>query len=236
MHFPGFAAYCVNCRLRREVCLCAGVQRANVDIRLIVVLHAVEALKMSNTGHLAKLVIPDCSVVTHGARGRAAVDLSELEETHAPDGAAWRTILFFPGLEANPLTAAAAAMLRAPTENGEATRLRIIIPDGTWSQARRMVKRVPALAALPRYILPASETLTAREAMRPRGNPEPYRVSTCEAIAAAFGALGETAAEAALFDVYDAAALRIALMRGKLPLKDHRHVLVGGDAGDVRSR
>ncbi len=227
MHFPKPSAFCVRCRFRREVCLCREAELLPVDVRLVVVLHAVEALKMSNTGHLAQLVIPDCKVLIHGSNGKEPVDLSELQETHAPDGRPWRTILFFPGLAAEPLTPAVAKSLRI----GEAvpSKLRIIIPDGTWSQARRMVKRIPELMALPRFILPATEAMASRVAMRPRGNLEPERVSTCEAIAAAFGALGEPACEAALFKVYDAAALRIALMRGRLPLAEHRHVLVPDD-------
>lgn len=188
---------------------------------MLVVLHEVEALKMSNTGHLAPLVLPDARIVLHGARGRAPADLAELRETHAPDGREWRTVMFFPGLGAQPLTDASVTALRAP-----GTKLRVVIPDGTWSQARRMVKRLPELASLPRVILPAVAPSIVRDALRPRGNPERARVSTCEAMATALGMLGEREAEAALFEVYDAAALRIALMRGKLHLAEHRDVLV----------
>ena len=208
------------------------------DVRLIVILHGVEARKMSNTGHYAKLVVPDCRVAIHGTRGGIPVDLKELEETHAADGRLWRTALFFPGLGAQAVTRDVATALRAPGSNDQPTRLRIVIPDGTWSQARRMVKRLPTLACLPRYVLPPSLTLNEREAMRPRGNPDLGRVSTCEAIAAVFGALGEVDAERALLDVYNAAALRIALMRGKMPLEPHRDILirtaVDGAAGDSK--
>ena len=89
-----------------------------------------------------------------------------------------------------------------------------------------MVKRIPALALLPRVSLPELATFASRESMRPRGNPALHRISTCEAMASALGLLGEPAAEAALYEVYDAAALRIALMRGRIPLAGHRHVLV----------
>ena len=220
MHFEA-AAFCIRCRFRREVCICAAARLVPSDVRLIVVIHGTEALKMSNTGHLAALVLPDAVLKIHGARARSPADLAELRETHAPDGRRWETVLFFPGLGARPLTAANAAELRAP-----GTRLRVVIPDGSWSQARRMVKRLPELAALPRLVLDTPKGSAGRDALRPRGNPEPARVSTCEAIAAAFGQLGEPAAEAALFEVYDAAALRIALMRGKRHLAPHREVLV----------
>lgn len=176
---------------------------------------------MSNTGHLASLVIPDAVVKIQGARGRLPADLGELHDSVAPDGRPWRTVLFFPGLGAQSLTPEYAQSLRSP-----ATRLRIVIPDGSWSQARRMVKRIPELSELPRIILPVASGSAARDRLRPRGNPDAARVSTCEAIAAAFGQLGDVDAEAALYGVYDAAALRIALMRGKRHLADHRDVLV----------
>jgi DTW domain-containing protein YfiP len=224
MHLPLPAAQCVACRLRREVCLCHEADLVDADLRLIVVLHAEESRRMSNTGHLATLVVRDSRIALHGWQNRPA-ELAELRETHAPDGRPWRTLLLYPGFAAAPLTPSYAAALRAPDASGARPRLRLVFPDGTWSQARRMVKRLPELAALPRAMLPASAHWDGREAMRPRGNPVASRVSTCEAIAAVLGAVGETRAEAALFRVYDAAALRIALMRGRLRLEGHRGVL-----------
>jgi DTW domain-containing protein YfiP len=220
MHFAHPRAYCLRCRFRREVCLCAATRQAAADLRLVVVLHAVEERKMSNTGHLAALVLPDARIAVHGRRDQA-VDLAELRETHAPDGRPWRSVLLFPGLGAEPLDARAVADLRAPDH-----KLRLVVPDGTWSQARRMVRRLPELAALPRYTIPFGAAWASRTALRPRGNPEPARVSTCEAIATAFGLLGEPDAEAALQEVYDAAALRIAMMRGKVLVGEHRDLIV----------
>ena len=195
-------------------------RRVVSDMRLIVVLHAVEERKMSNTGHLAALVLSNVRLAVHGRRSEA-VDLRELREEHAPDGRPWRNLLLFPGLGAQPLNSEAVAGLRADNH-----RLRIVVPDGTWSQARRMVKRLPELANLPRYAIPFGAAWASRVSLRPRGNPEPSRVSTCEAMATAFGLLGEPDAEQALQDIYDAAALRIALMRGKIHMADHRSVMV----------
>lgn len=225
MHLPDAKAYCIACRFRREVCLCGEARPVAADFGLIVVIHEQESRKLSNTGHLAQLVVPGCRVLTQPAFGRGTVDLGELSATHASDGRPWRTVLFYPGLGATPLTPEYAAELRRPDASGAVPRLRLVIPDGTWKQARRMVKRLPALAALPRVILSDDPGFAEREAMRPRGNPAAFRVSTCEAIAAAFGQLGEPEAARELYRVYDEAALRIALLKGKLPLAAHRQVL-----------
>lgn len=236
MHFPAHSTICIACRFRREVCLCDEALRVETDLRLLIVIHELESRKMSNTGHLAKLVVADCRVATQPAWGRGKVDLSELAVTHGKDGRPWKTVLFFPGLGAELLTAEAVQRLKAPVAGGLKPRLRVIIPDGTWKQARRMVKRLSALAALPRVSLPAVESVVDadRVAMRPRGNPDPARVSTCEAIAVAMGYLGETEAETNLFKVYDEAALRIALMRGRMPLDGYRRILVPSQPPDVR--
>lgn len=224
VHFDLPTAFCLRCRLRQEVCLCGEARAIDADMRLILVLHSLEARKMSNTGHLAALVIPDTRIAVHGHRDQP-VDLTELNQTHAPNGRPWRTLLMFPGLGARELTPDYAEELRAPLADGVRPRLRLVVPDGTWRQARRMVQRLPELNTLPRIILPVDPAWNLRDKLRPRGNPQAVRTSTCEAIASAVATLASPEAGAALFDVYDAAALRIALMRGKLHISQHRHVL-----------
>jgi DTW domain-containing protein YfiP len=216
MHFASPASFCVHCRFHQEICLCHHVRRVDPDLRLIVVLHIDEVRKTSNTGRLAKLVVPDCRIAVHGPTAGPRVDLSELAETHDATGRPWRTLLFYPGMGAEPLTPELAATLRAPMDDGARPRLRLVVPDGTWSQARRLVKRLPELSSLPRVILPVTEASVSRADIRPRTNHDnAQRVSTCEAIATAVGMLGSPEAEAALLAVYDQAALRIGRQRGK---------------------
>ena len=224
MHLPQPHLYCVRCRFHREICLCSEARRVGTELRVFIILHAVETFKLSNTGHLAHLVMPNCQLAVHGRRRGPPADLSELRNSD-PDHPV-KTILLHPGLGARELTGDYVQELRAPNADGIPMRLRLVVPDGTWSQARRMVKRLPELAHLPRVMLPAVPASVARAAMRPRTNPDAAeRVSTCEAIASAVGLLGEDAAEAALYAVYDAAALRVALLRGKIALTDHRSLL-----------
>lgn len=216
VHFSSPPRYCIACRFHLDICLCHHARTSDPDLRLIVVLHADEARKTSNTGRLAKLVVSDCRIAVHGPTAGPRVDLGELATPQAADGRPWKTILLFPGLGAEPLTPALAADWRRPREDGVRDRIRLVVPDGTWSQARRLVKRLPELAVLPRFILPPTASCIARGAMRPRTNHDnDARVSTCEAIATALGILGNQNAEDALFKVYDAAALRINRMRGR---------------------
>jgi DTW domain-containing protein YfiP len=83
--------------------------------------------------------------------------------------------LLFPGVDATPLESLA---------SGERP-LRLIVPDGTWRKARRLLHLNPELAALPRVSLPAG--LVSR--YRLRKAPVPGALSTIEAIVIALNML-----------------------------------------------
>jgi DTW domain-containing protein YfiP len=61
----------------------------------------------------------------------------------------------------------------------------VIVPDGHWGQARKIVTREPSLAGLPRIKLPPE----APSRYRLRRNPVPGRVCTYEAVCLTLGLL-----------------------------------------------
>jgi len=63
--------------------------------------------------------------------------------------------------------------------------LRLIVPDGTWRKARKLLHLNPSLAALPRVALPVG--LTSR--YRVRKAPMPGALSTLEAVVVALNTL-----------------------------------------------
>ena len=85
----------------------------------------------------------------------------------------------------------------------------LIVPDGTWRQTRRMVRRTPELASLSRFSI-----AKARRAPRVLKSPDPTAMSTLEAIALALGELGHGLAAANLLTVYDAFAEASLRQRG----------------------
>jgi DTW domain-containing protein YfiP len=103
-------------------------------------------------------------------------------------------VVLFPGHGAKPLTPELVAALPSPPA--------LVVPDGIWRQAGRMVKRLPLLAAAAKVALPARAF--ARSALR-RNRPG-HRMSTYEAVAGP------------LLDFYRRAADRMLLARGKLGL------------------
>jgi len=136
--------------------------------RVVIVRHHLERHRSSNSGRLAALALRNCELIEHGgAAGPATL----------PDLAgAW---LLFP--EGEPTT-------RRP----EPPPRQLVVLDATWSQARRMYRKIGALRGLPMLRLPDVPVAAARL----RAAPGPGRVSTIEAIAEALRLLeGDDVAE-----------------------------------------
>jgi DTW domain-containing protein YfiP len=151
----------------------------------VIVRHHLERWRSSNSGRLAHLALPNSELVEHGGGGGPA-RLPALDD-------AW---LLFP--EGEPAHAPPAA-----------PPARLVVLDATWSQARRMYRKLHALRGLPVLRLPEAPMAAARL----RESPAPGRVSTIEAIAAALRFLegaGGDAAAAQLERLFEVAVRRAA--------------------------
>jgi DTW domain-containing protein YfiP len=178
---------CRGCWLVIERCVC-GVARCHaLPIGIVVVRHHKEVTRASNSARLVPLAlsrseIRDLDGHTH------AVNLSDLD----------------------PRTTAVLFPEGAPLESGDHSALTtLVIPDGTWRQTRRMVRRNPDLAALPQVGLS-----TGRVAERVLQAPEPSAMSTLEAIGLAIHHLGFEEASVDLLKLYDAFASAGLAQRG----------------------
>lgn len=181
---------CPRCALHRPLCLCAEITPLALSTRVIVVQHAKEATRTSNSGRLVPIAIEGGAVRLRGARG-VPFDARGLDEPGA--------VLLYPQPGAELLTA------------GRATTL--VVPDGNWAQARKLVQREPALRRLPTVALPPGPP----SRYRLRSHPDPERVSTFEAIARAIGVLDGPAAQARLEQVFTLFVERTLYSRGALP-------------------
>src|SRR5689334_18267792 len=139
---------CPTCLLLRRVCLCADLPRVVTRTRVVIVRHHLERFRSSNSGRLAHLALPNSEIVEHGGVGGVAV--------LPPLTGAW---LMFP--EGAPATAAPVPPPR-----------QLIVLDATWSQARRMYRKLAALRGLPILRLPDAPMPAARL----RESPAPGRV------------------------------------------------------------
>jgi DTW domain-containing protein len=178
---------CARCLLPLRVCLCADIPTIATRTRIIIVRHHLERHRSSNSGRLAALALPNSEIIDHGGLTGPA--------TLPPLAAGW---LLYP--QGEPVTACPAP---PPRE--------LVVLDATWSQARRMYRKLDGLRGLPLlHLAPA-----AMPAGRLRASPGPGMISTIEAIAGALRLLEGDAAGAALERLF-AVAVERAWATGRL--------------------
>lgn len=146
----------------------------------MIVRHHLERFRSSNSGRLAHLALPNSEIVEHGGSFGPA----SLRDTQG----AW---LLFP--EGEPIHTVPEPPPRT-----------LIVLDATWSQARRMYRKLDVLRGLPLLRLPEEEMPRARL----RESPGPGRVSTIEAIARALRVLEGDQVATPLEQLFDVAVRR----------------------------
>lgn len=172
-------ARCPRCERPLDHCLCALIPRLDNRTRVLLLQHPSEVGHALNTARLAVLGLGNAEL-------RVGEDFSDL------DLSAWDAWLLFPGESAVALADLAARPVDKP-------RL-LVVPDGTWRKARKLLHLNPRLAALPRVVLPAG--LTSR--YRLRKAPAEGALSTIEAVAHALDALDAPHSHADLLRPFDA--------------------------------
>jgi DTW domain-containing protein YfiP len=156
--------------MRREACVCGQAPRLQLSTRLIVVIHSKEWRRSTNTGHLARLAVKGGEVRLHGLPHQAV-------SSAGIDAVSASTLVLFPGRGARPLTPKLVASLPRP--------LTLLVPDGNWNQAKKMMNRVPMLMQARAVRLEGSNL----DASCLRINVRTGHMSTFEAIAQALGIL-----------------------------------------------
>ena len=152
---PGRDDRCSSCMMRHEHCVCASMPVIHSNTNILVIRHWKERHKPSNTARLAELAIPNLRVVDYGAPGTQ-----------------WNsTILQFPKPALLFPDPNAPALPYAPET--------VVVVDGSWPQARKLVNKLPELKTMPRiHVAPPAGRI-----IRLRKPPIPEGMSTIEAIA-----------------------------------------------------
>lgn len=177
------AAYvrCERCGFQRRACACAELQPIAVSTRVVVLRHRKEVYKTSNTGRLVPLVLEGGELRRVGGPG-VKIDPRTLVD---PDR---RQLLLFPAHDSVPLAA----------DPHDPRPVTLYVPDTTWTLAKRLVKREPALASLPRVHVPPGPP----SAYRLRHHLDPNFLATFEAVARALGVLEGAAVQHELEHVF----------------------------------
>ena len=177
---PNLEGRCRACFFPDALCICPSVVPQATGVEVVIVRHAMERWRTSNTARWIPLALSRARVVDHGLR------LGDAPLEPLVDGG-W---LVFPG-----------AANQRP--EGPPPR-RLVFVDGSWSQARRMVQRLDALRTLPRLSLPPPPV----DVPRLRRERSTAHMSTIEAVGLALALVGEPAAAADLATLHALAVER----------------------------
>ncbi len=159
---------CMRCRRPTSVCYCASLPQLETQTRIVILQHPRERDMPIGTARMASLCLPNAQLHvgmrwdSHPALGAALSDPAR------------PPILLYPGPGARDI-------LTDPPV-GPVT---LVVVDGTWSQAKTVVRDNPILHALPRYAFAAPEPSHYRIRKEPRAE----YVSTIEALMHVLGAL-----------------------------------------------
>jgi DTW domain-containing protein YfiP len=170
--------------MHRSLCICGLIQPIATRTRVVLLLHQLEQEKPTNTGRLAARCLSNSVLIEPGDPAEAdTARHPDRGPAPAPEGGrrpAWDTpgadaLLLFPHPEARPL------------ENwrDSARPVVLVVPDGTWRQAKKARRRIAGLEQLPCAILPAA----GPSSYRLRQAARPDRLATIEALARAMGIL-----------------------------------------------
>jgi len=158
---------CGRCRRPASVCYCHALPRLDTATRVVILQHPRERDMPIGTARMASLCLPRAELRV-GVRWTGELLAGAIGDPARP------AILLYPGPGARDI-------LRDPPR-GPVT---LIVVDGTWSQARTVVRDNPVLQALPRYAFATPEPSHYRIRREPRAE----YVSTIEALMHVLGAL-----------------------------------------------
>jgi len=173
---------CERCQRPLDHCLCALIPSLDSRTRVVLLQHPSESTHALNTARLAALGLVNAELRV----GEVFEDLGEL--LNRPG---YRPVLLFPGEVAQVLTAYG---------DVDDTPLLLIVPDGTWRKARKLLYLNPLLDALPKVTL--AQVTPSR--YRLRKAPEPGALSTLEAVVQALNVLEQPACFDALLRPFEA--------------------------------
>lgn len=159
---------CLRCRRPTVVCYCDHIVPLATRTRVVILQHPRERDVPVNTARIAALCLPE-SELHVGVEWSGSKALARATSDPARPAA-----LLYPGPDAIDIE-----------ENPPSGPITLVVVDGTWWQARKLVKATPELAALPRYSFRPS----IPSQYRIRAEPHDDYVSTIEAMAHVLGIL-----------------------------------------------
>lgn len=150
---------CARCLRPQTCCLCALIPTLASRTRVLILQHPDEVKHALNTARFASLGLVNAELLV----GEQFPELTRLLNDPA-----YTSCLLFPSEQAQPLTPSLA----------QSKPLQLVVPDGTWRKARKLLYLNPELEHLPKVTLAS----VAPSRYRLRKAPSSDSLSTLEAI------------------------------------------------------
>lgn len=155
------ATKCLDCKMIVEFCVCGRLPSVPSDVGILIIRHVAERGKASNTGRFLHWMLPNSRLETFGALdspfdSRLLFEPGTHTEVLFPSRSS-PVLRPFPSLTANSESKSPSGdELSMAGKDAPTKRRTLVLLDASWSQARRMVRRVPGLSRVPFVRLPES--------------------------------------------------------------------------------
>lgn len=190
---------CLICRMHLDLCVCEFLPHFELKTRITILMHAREFHLVSNTAFIVPRILSNSQVLLRGH-----VDPQKSPPISENLNSEYNHVVLFPHAQAKELNAEFLEEQDKP--------LNLIVPDGNWRQAAKMIKRESMLNDLPKVILPSGPI----SRYRLRRYQKPEGVCTFEAIARALGVIENSTVQKDLENFFERRINRILWTRGKI--------------------
>ena len=188
---------CERCLLAESLCICAGVEHVPCNVAVCMLMYHNESFKPSNTGRLIADIVPD----NYAFRwDRTEPDAALLELLENPQ---YQPYVVFPSEGIEP-----ERVCTNVEPQGDKTPLFIFL-DGTWREAKKMIRKSPYLDELPVLSI-SPERLSD---YRLRVAPHAHQLGTAEVAVMVLALAAQPQAAAKLEEHF--IAFRSAYLKGK---------------------
>lgn len=163
---------CKVCLVHSDNCYCQQVKELKLKTKVSIILFKKEKFLPSNTANLSARSLPNSELFYRGYRD-IHLESSFIDEKN------YHPLYLFPSDDSVELTPEFLKGIKKP--------INLVVPDGTWSQAKKIHNREPLLREIPRVRVTTNDKsiYTLRRQVREKG------LCTHEAIAHALGIIEE---------------------------------------------
>lgn len=194
---PNISTRCPVCRMHVNLCVCAFMPHYDLATKIIIFMQRTEHRIISSTAHYIPKIFKNAEIRIRGGVDKKPMDTSGIinEQT--------QPMILYPTDDAKVLSAEFVSMIKKP--------ISLIVPDGSWRQTMRIVRRLDPDKKIPRVILPPGPVSNYRlRTSRKMGG-----VCTFEAIARALGVIEGKEVQEKLEAFFDAMVERVLWTRGR---------------------